>query len=124
MNSESSFEKTIGYLLIAGVAISTLLEIIGISAYYGSYGHLDISEERAVFLHGQNFFNFMIELFEGGYAQEKAFLFMTLGIAILILTPYVRVILSIVYFVGKRDVKYSLITLFVFVILTISLAVH
>lgn len=124
MNSESSFEKAISYLLITGVVISIFLEIIGISTYYGSYGHLDISEKRAVFLHGQNFFNFMIGLFEGEYAQKKAILLMTLGITILILTPYIRVILSIVYFARMKDVKYLFITLFVLVVLTISLAVH
>jgi uncharacterized membrane protein len=124
LNSVSRFEKTIGYLLITGVVISLILEILGISAYYGTYGHLDISERRAVFLHGQNFFNFVFGLFEGEYAQNKAILLMTLGITLLIFTPYLRVIISVVNFARKKDVKYLFITLFVFVILTISLAVH
>ncbi len=49
---------------------------------------------------------------------------MTLGIAILILTPYARVIMSILYFIGRKDMKYTLITLFVFILLTISLLFH
>ncbi len=124
MNSESSFEKTIGYLLITGVVFSLILEVLGIAAYYNAYGHLDISERKAVFLHGQNFFSFVVGLFEGEYAQSRAILLMTLGITLLIFTPYLRVIISIVNFARKKDVKYLFITLFVFVILTISLAVH
>ena len=49
---------------------------------------------------------------------------MTLGIALLILTPYARVILSVLYFIGRKDLKYILITLFVFILLTISLLFH
>jgi uncharacterized membrane protein len=49
---------------------------------------------------------------------------MTLGIAVLILTPYSRVLLSVLYFFWERDFKFCLITLFVLVILTLSLAAH
>jgi uncharacterized membrane protein len=49
---------------------------------------------------------------------------MTLGIAILMLTPYVRVILSVIHFSRERNIKYVLITLFVLALLTISLALQ
>jgi len=49
---------------------------------------------------------------------------MTLGIATLILTPFVRVIASALYFAWKRDTRYVLITAFVLVALTVSLALH
>jgi uncharacterized membrane protein len=49
---------------------------------------------------------------------------MTLGIAILMLTPYVRVILSVIHFSREKNVKYVLITFFVLALLTISLAIR
>jgi uncharacterized membrane protein len=49
---------------------------------------------------------------------------MTLGITTLILTPFARVVASVLYFVWKRNIKYTLITIFVLTVLTISLALH
>jgi uncharacterized membrane protein len=77
-----------------------------------------------MFIRGQNFFYFLLGLLRKGTIQEKGLWLMTLGIAILILTPYVRVIMSVAYFIGRKDIKYSLITLFVFILLTISLLFH
>jgi uncharacterized membrane protein len=45
-------------------------------------------------------------------------------IAVLILTPYARVVMSVLYFIGRRDIKYTLITLFVLILLTLSLLLH
>jgi uncharacterized membrane protein len=77
-----------------------------------------------MFIRGQNFFYFLLGLLRKGTIQEKGLWLMTLGIAILILTPYVRVIMSVAYFIGRKDIKYSLMTLFVFILLTISLLFH
>jgi len=77
-----------------------------------------------MFVRDQNFFYFLLGLLRKGTIQEKGLWLMTLGIAILILTPYVRVIMSVAYFIGRKDIKYSLITLFVFILLTISLLFH
>jgi uncharacterized membrane protein len=46
------------------------------------------------------------------------------GVVILILTPYVRVLMSVLYFAWEKNTKYILITLFVLLLLTISLAVQ
>jgi len=124
LNAESKFERIIGYILISGVAISLLLEVIGIVLYYHSYGQFKILEDQALFIHGRNFFNFLLELVRSEHIRQKAILLMTLGIAILMLTPYVRVILSVIHFAREKNVKYVLITLFVLVLLTISLAVQ
>lgn len=77
-----------------------------------------------MFVRDQNFFYFLSDLLWRGSTQEEGLWLMTLGIAILILTPYARVIMSILYFIGRKDIKYSLITLFVFILLTISLLFH
>ena len=124
MNAESKFERIIGCILISGVVISLFLEVIGIILYYRSYGQFKILEDRAVFIHGKNFFYFFVELIQGEHIREKALWLMTLGIAILILTPYVRVILSVVHFSREKNLKYVLITLFVLALLTMSLALQ
>jgi uncharacterized membrane protein len=41
-----------------------------------------------------------------------------------LLTPYVRVILSAVFFTREKNFKYMMITIFVLIILTISLTLH
>ncbi len=121
MKTESRFEEAISYLLITGVSISLILEIVGIFIFYHSYGHLDILEDRAMFIRGQDFFTFISDLFRGGYTQKKGMFPMVLGITLLILTPYARVILSVFYFLWKKDIKYALITIFVLIVLTFSL---
>ena len=44
-----------------------------------------------------------------------------LGIVVLMLTPYVRVVASVLYFGLAKNPKYLLITLFVLLVLTASL---
>ncbi len=124
VGSGSKFERAISYLLITGVILSLILEIIGIIIFYRVYGNLDVSENGRMFLHADNFFNFISRLLEGKYAQDKAILIMVLGISVLILTPYIRVIMSVFYFIWERNIRYVGITLFVLIILTISLITH
>ena len=124
MKTESQFEKAISYVLITGVSISLLLEILGIFLFYHSYGHLDILEDKALFIRGQDFFTFLSQLFRGGFTERQGMFPMVLGITLLIATPYARVILSVFYFLWEKDIKYTLITLFVLIVLTLSLAGH
>lgn len=121
---EAKFERAISYLLITGVFLSLLLEAIGLFLYYHQYKHLNISETKEIFIHGKNFFHFIKELFQGKCVDNKAIFFMMLGITILILTPYIRVIMSVVYFTLKGNIKYIIITIFVLIVLTISLMTH
>ena len=123
-SGESKLETIISYILIIGVVASILLEVIGITIFYKSYGNLNISEANAMFIRGQNFFYFIYEQVQRTYLSESALLFMTLGLIILILTPYIRAITSVSYFVWKKNHKYVLITLFVMIVLTVSLALH
>jgi len=106
------------------VVISLFFEIIGIILYYRSYGQFKILGDKAVFIHGKNFFYFLVELIQGEHIRQKAIWLMTLGIAILMLTPYLRVILSVIHFSREKNVKYVLITLFVLALLTMSLALQ
>ena len=124
-SGESKLETTISYLLIIGVALSLALEIAGIAIFYKSHGNLDILlQDKAMFIQGRDFFSFLYQLFARGPMQNTGIFLMTLGVAALILTPFVRVIVSAMYFAWKRDARYALVTAFVLVAITVSLALH
>jgi uncharacterized membrane protein len=121
---ESKFELAISYLLGIGVVTSLLLLGIGMILFHLDFGVWAISQKKALFLQEKDFFHFLWNFLRGQSHHEKAIWLMTLGIAILILTPYLRVILSILYFLTRKDKKYVFITLFVFILLTVSLLLH
>jgi uncharacterized membrane protein len=123
-SGESKLETAISYLLILGVVISLFLEVIGLILFYRSYSNLNILENSVVFIRGENFFSFVRTLFQWENMQNSALLFMTSGLVVLILTPYIRVIMSVIYFAWKKNSKYVLMTLFVLITLTVSLALH
>jgi uncharacterized membrane protein len=123
-SGESKLETAISYLLILGVVISLFLEVIGLILFVHSYSNLNILENSVAFIRGENFFSFVFTLFQWENMQNSALLFMTLGLVVLILTPYIRVIMSVIYFAWKKNSKYVLMTLFVLITLTVSLALH
>ena len=123
-SGDSKLETAISYLLILGVVISLFLEIIGLILFFRSYSNLNILENSVAFIRGENFFSFVRTLFQWENMQNSALLFMTLGLIVLILTPYIRVIMSVIYFAWKKNSKYVLMTLFVLITLTVSLALH
>ena len=123
-SGETKLETIISYLLIVGVVVSVILEAIGIALYYRTYGNVQVSQNQAVFISGKNFFAFIVYQTQHLIGSPNALLFMTLGLIILILTPYVRAITSVIYFAWVKHFKYVLITMFVLVVLTLSLALH
>jgi uncharacterized membrane protein len=123
-SGETKLETVVSYLLIIGVIVSVILEVIGITLYYGTYGNVQVSQNQAVFISGKNFFAFIVYQTQHMLGTQNALLFMTLGAIILILTPYIRAITSVIYFAWEKHYKYVLITLFVLVVLTLSLALH
>jgi uncharacterized membrane protein len=123
-SGETKLETIVSYLLMIGVNCSVMLEVLGITLYYSTYGNVQISQNQTVFISGQNFFAFIIDQMQHLFGSENAILFMTLGIVILILVPYIRVITSVIYFGWEKNRKYVLITLFVLIVLTVSLALH
>jgi uncharacterized membrane protein len=80
--------------------------------------------DSSLYIHGQNFFSFIYDLITNRLAQGNAILFISLGIAALLLTVYIRVILSLIYFALKKDIKFTVLTAFVFVAITISMVLH
>ena len=123
-SGESKLETAISYLLIIGVIFSLILEAIGLTLFYYSFANLNILENEVVFIREENFFSFVITTLQVENIQNSAILFMTLGLITLISTPYIRVITSVIYFAWEKNRKYLLLTLFVLIILTVSLTLH
>ncbi len=123
-SGEPKLETGISFILISGVIVSIILELIGIILLYYTYGHLNISQDTNMFIKGHNFFSFIYETFSRKHPSGSAVLFMTAGVITLILTPYIRIIASVIYFAWEKNTKYVLITLFVLLVVTLSLALH
>ena len=123
-SGETTLESIIGYLLIIGVVTSVVLEVIGIALFYSDYGNTLVSQNQLFFIRGANFFAFFAQQIQHLVGSQNALVFMTLGLVILMLTPYIRAVTSVVYFGWEKNFKYVLITLFVLIVLTLSLALH
>ena len=122
--NEVKLEVILSYMLIAGVIISLSLMFVGIILFYINTGNLNISRSPEMFIQGKNFFNFIFELLQGQKLQSPSISFMVAGTIVLMLTPFIRVVASLIYFAVVKDLKYVFITFIVLVILTISLSVH
>jgi uncharacterized membrane protein len=65
-----------------------------------------------------------VERLQNLFVTQNAIALMTAGIIVLVLVPFVRAIASFLYFAWGKNWKYVIITLFVLIVLTISLAFH
>lgn len=112
-------ELLVGYILQIGVLLSMALITVGVVWRWFNTGGLGFDYS----ISGMNFFEFVLsdiqQMLAGTFRPR---LFANLGIATLMLTPYVRVLASMLYFAfAERNRKYALFTGFVFVVLTYSL---
>jgi uncharacterized membrane protein len=123
IDNNGGLETAISYLLIIGVVLSVLLEIAGIIMLCRDSGSIAIQQDSGVFIQEHDFFQFIYNFLRTGDGNAGIWL-MTAGLIILILTPFLRVILSVFYFAFKKDLKYALITVFVLLALTLSLILH
>jgi len=123
-SGESKLETAISYMLIVGVIVSLLFELAGTILLYRSLGNLAISQDSSLFIRGRDFFSFIYRQFAGGHPAGTGIFLITAGIIVLILTPYIRLVASVAYFGLERNIKYVFITLFVLVVVTVSLALH
>lgn len=125
VSKEDKLDLAISYVLISGVLASVIIEILGIANYYLTTGSLDILFQPNQSMRGANFFEYSTSLFtqlsSGVWAPMQL---LSLGIVLLMITPYVRVLVSVVYFGFARNLKYLFITVFVLIILTASLLLH
>ncbi len=115
-------ETLVGYILLGGVLFSTASLAIGIAWHWEVTGEVGIDYP----ITGVNLFQFLLQdasLAASGALRPR--LLISIGIAALMLTPYVRVLISMLYFAFvEHNRKYALITGFVFSVLTYSLVLR
>jgi len=112
-------EILIGYILLVGVLLSITLLVIGFIWRWERSGNLRF-EHTIV---GMNFFEFVLTSLRQMASHDlRPRIMINMGIAVLMLTPFVRVLASVFYFaLVQRNWKYALFTGFVLSVLTYSL---
>lgn len=116
---EVDMDMLVGYILLVGVLLSILLILVALIWRWRLTGTVEFNYNLA----GLNFFQLAtheVRLAAAGTLRPHVIL--SLGILVLMLTPFVRVLVSMVYFiVALKNWKYTLFTAFVLVMLTYSL---
>ena len=107
-NEKARLNELIHRLLIVGLIISTSLMLIGLG--------LDLFLHRAT---PKNTLGLIEALQQAADMNPSGFL--TLGILVLIATPILRVIGSVLAFIYERDRRYAFITFMVFTIVMVSI---
>ena len=115
----SKMDMLVGYVLAVGVLASIALILVGLVWHWLRTGSLRFEYS----LQGMNLVEFILadeRQWVGGRAQP--YLLLNTGFAVLMLTPYVRVLASVLYFaLIEHNWKYTLFTGFVLGVLTYSL---
>jgi uncharacterized membrane protein len=116
---QARMELMVGYVLQAGVLLSALLLAAGLIWHYAATGQLNFNFS----IKGMNLYELLVkDVCQAICGSARPRLLISLGILVLLLTPYVRVLSSMVYFaIVERNCKYTVFTGFVFVVLTYSL---
>jgi uncharacterized membrane protein len=112
-------EILIGYILLVGVLLSVALLAIGFIWRWERSGNLRFQHTIV----GMNFFEFVLTSLRQMASHDlRPRVMVNMGIAVLMLTPFVRVLASVFYFaLVQRNWKYTLFTGFVLSVLTYSL---
>lgn len=105
-----SIELVIGKVLRIGVIVAAIIILFGLLLYIftGNSGY------------GSGIYPTTFHAIFSGLLAGKAFAFIMLGLFVLILTPVLRVVVSIYSFYKEKDFLYVGITTFVLVILLVS----
>jgi uncharacterized membrane protein len=121
-SSQAKMEVLIGSFLLAGVLLSVALILIGLLWHFAVTGQLRLDYQ----LKGMNLFQLLAaEVGMAWHGQFHPEALITGGIATLMLTPYLRVFLSVFYFMAVlKNWKYTVITSFVLIVLTFSLFIR
>ncbi len=109
----------VGYILLIGVSVSLVLVLAALIWRWRETGRVEFDYQ----ITGMNFFEFLVtEIRLAVHGSLRPRLLLSLGIIALMLTPFLRVLASMLYFmVALRNWKYSVFTAFVLAVLTYSL---
>jgi uncharacterized membrane protein len=120
-----ALEEVIGYILIIGVITSLMMELTGLVLYVTDKKttEIDLNDPEAC-VRSRDFFAYILDVASSMFSNPDYASLMTLGLVILMLTPYLRVVASVVYFAFSHNYKYVTITLMVLAMLTASLIAH
>ena len=112
-------DTLIGYTLQIGVMLSLALIAIGLLWHRLRWGTWQLDYT----LPATTVFGFLVADVEQATGEPaRPRMLINLGIAVLMLTPYVRVLMSMLYFaLIERNVKYTIFTAFVLAMLTYGL---
>lgn len=121
--SSPILQNGIGWILRAGVAISLVLESLGILLNYLRTGDAAVTLSSSWLAGGGNFFGFAARTVGSLSSSLSPVGISALGVIVLMLTPYARIIAAVVYYGLEKDWKYVSITLFVFSVITVGLVV-
>lgn len=117
--SSSSMETLIGYILLVGVVLSIVLIAAGLIWHWLTTGR----SQAEYVIRGTNLLGFAaltVHQLVSGSLDSRTII--NLGIVILLLTPFVRVLASVIYFaLAEHNWKYVVFTALVLSILTYSL---
>jgi uncharacterized membrane protein len=112
-------DAVIGYVLLGGVVVSVVLVVAGLIGHWIRTGEVGVQYA----IPKTNLFEFVVvEIRKVASGEFRPRLLISLGITALLLTPYVRVLASWLFFAFvEHNGKYSLFTGFVLAVLTYSL---
>jgi uncharacterized membrane protein len=108
-------EALLGFILIIGVFIGLIMLSIGLGAYIYFHGiEIDLSKT----IRFKDLSTWVMSL---RYQDDVIMKMLSIGLIIIILIPYTRVIASLIWFIYHKDLKFILFTLFVATVLTLSI---
>ncbi len=102
-------ERVLGLLMLAGTLVSLVLMAAGTTLFaIQQGGSVSISDRWTV--RGRSFLDFLVGI---GGESDLSTVLMRAGVATLMLTPYSRAVISLIYFAARREWKFTAITGFV-----------
>lgn len=120
-DGDERLETAISWILIVGVVTSLILGAAGLALSYAQTGDQTLALTSQWRVSSNNFFSFVAAGLPSFLASPGPVGLVALGVILLMLTPYVRVIVSVLYFAKIEDLRYLGITLIVLTIITLSL---
>ena len=123
MTSARGLQLGIGWILRVGVVLSLVLETAGLALNYAYTGDSSLNLSSSWVAGGGNFFEFASSTIVSFFSAAGPVNIVALGVTVLVLTPYARVVAAMIYYSYVRDWRYVVITFLVFAVITVGMLV-